>query len=403
MADGILGSLFDSLFGFANTAVTNAANKEMVDSTNKMNYQIAKDTNAMNQQINQANIDLQERENEIARQREDNAVRRRVNDLIGAGLSKTLAAGSPASANAMQAPQATIGMQTGHDMKAAKFERMPETHFETAMYHAKQNEIAENSLDLENERILLEREELAQRKAEHEEDVRHNKVSESISGFSASEIARHNEVSEKIAQAANDIQSKYHDDAIAIQRAELDLKRDDFISENGLREFMGKLYDSEAKLNSLVGESYSMLITAQLAEMTARTSQYLSSVDLDKKELEYLDKQISYLSAEIARIYAQERNLNSSTEKIIHDMVVSSYNLSIAQREGAKTTDSSVSESVAAQNKANRHTDLARSAIGVVGGVLGGALFMIGKGAAGKIMNKMFGNDSKLDPADFVR
>lgn len=63
------------------------------------------ETNRVNQQIASQNIAFQERENEITRQREDNAVQRAAADMQAAGLSKTLAAGNPASAAALNAPQ----------------------------------------------------------------------------------------------------------------------------------------------------------------------------------------------------------------------------------------------------------------------------------------------------------
>jgi len=48
----------------------------------------------------------QKTENEIARAREDNAIQRRVADLEKAGLSKVLAAGSPASSSSMRVGEA---------------------------------------------------------------------------------------------------------------------------------------------------------------------------------------------------------------------------------------------------------------------------------------------------------
>lgn len=63
------------------------------------------ETNRVNQQIASQNIAFQEKENEITRQREDNAVQRAAADMQAAGLSKTLAAGNPASASALTAPQ----------------------------------------------------------------------------------------------------------------------------------------------------------------------------------------------------------------------------------------------------------------------------------------------------------
>lgn len=62
-------------------------------------------SNIMSGNLNERNIAFQRQENEITRQREDNAVQRRALDLQRAGLSKTLSAGSPASAQALTAPR----------------------------------------------------------------------------------------------------------------------------------------------------------------------------------------------------------------------------------------------------------------------------------------------------------
>lgn len=71
-------------------------------STNDTNYQIAQD-----------NLDYQRAFNELIFQREDNAVWRRSQDLMNAGLSKTLAAGSAAGAGgSANAPENGYNRQT---------------------------------------------------------------------------------------------------------------------------------------------------------------------------------------------------------------------------------------------------------------------------------------------------
>lgn len=85
--------LIDSGLNFLGGILTNNANKKMTEqniaSVEKMNSQ---------------NIAFQQKENDITRLREDNAVFRRALDLQNSGLSKTLSAGSPASAQALTAP-----------------------------------------------------------------------------------------------------------------------------------------------------------------------------------------------------------------------------------------------------------------------------------------------------------
>lgn len=99
-----------------NTA-NNLANKEIADSTNATNLELARQQNELNQSLNRENIAFQREtndlnwkrqlgENNLARQREDTAYSRAARDMEAAGLSKTLAAGSPASSAAMTASQA---------------------------------------------------------------------------------------------------------------------------------------------------------------------------------------------------------------------------------------------------------------------------------------------------------
>lgn len=68
-------------------------------------------TNDVSREISNQNISFQQQENEITRLREDNAQVRAAEDLQAAGLSKTLAAGNPASAAALSAPQADYQYQ----------------------------------------------------------------------------------------------------------------------------------------------------------------------------------------------------------------------------------------------------------------------------------------------------
>nr|CAI9751559.1 hypothetical protein LNSESKQC_LNSESKQC_CDS_0008 [Microvirus sp.] len=107
-----LGSVVGSGINAYSQAKTNESNERAVSATNQANKEMVESTNAANMTMNRENIAMQQQENEIARQREDNAVQRRAEDLSRAGLSKTLAAGQAASANAMQAGQNSIPMQS---------------------------------------------------------------------------------------------------------------------------------------------------------------------------------------------------------------------------------------------------------------------------------------------------
>lgn len=128
----MLGGLFTGLgsiisgIGQADQQVKNT--KAMIESQEKIaeqNFQLGQDTNQMNwdiakmnadiaRRMNDDNITFQQEENAITREREDTAVQRRAADLEAAGLSKTLAAGSAASAQGMTAPQRRESEQIAH-------------------------------------------------------------------------------------------------------------------------------------------------------------------------------------------------------------------------------------------------------------------------------------------------
>lgn len=73
--------------------------------SNHSNQQVATQNVEAQQAMNEQNIAFQKQENDITRLREDNAVQRAAADMTAAGLSKTLAAGNPASSQALTAPQ----------------------------------------------------------------------------------------------------------------------------------------------------------------------------------------------------------------------------------------------------------------------------------------------------------
>lgn len=88
---------------------------------NDVNAQVARENMALMKQMNDENIAFQQRENEITRGREDTAVQRAAADMEAAGLSKTLAAGNPASAQALTAPQGqAIQNQFKYDAQIGK-------------------------------------------------------------------------------------------------------------------------------------------------------------------------------------------------------------------------------------------------------------------------------------------
>lgn len=97
----MLGSIIAGIAGAASNAYS--AN---------LAYKGQQEANQINRDIANQNIAFQQRENDITRMREDNAVQRAALDLQAAGLSKTLAAGNPASAAALTAPVNTYQHQS---------------------------------------------------------------------------------------------------------------------------------------------------------------------------------------------------------------------------------------------------------------------------------------------------
>jgi len=99
--------------------------------------------NQVNREIASQNIAFQQRENEITREREDNAVWRASQDMVHSGLSKTLAAGSPASASALTAPQNNMQYQSPIGKAVEKMNLV------NSFLQAKQTEAQIKSVDAE--------------------------------------------------------------------------------------------------------------------------------------------------------------------------------------------------------------------------------------------------------------
>ena len=91
---------------FTGGLIGNILNYDVANRNLEYQRQANEQNIALTREINNQNIAFQQNENAITRAREDNAVQRAASDMTAAGLSKTLAAGNPASAQALQAPSA---------------------------------------------------------------------------------------------------------------------------------------------------------------------------------------------------------------------------------------------------------------------------------------------------------
>ena len=324
MAGTLLGSLLD----FGTSFLSNAMGGIIQRNTNEANRQMVESTNAMNQAINERNIQFQQQENEIARQREDNAVQRRAQDLVNAGLSKTLAAGSAASANAMQAGQATLGMQHSTDVA---YKPSAYQGFETAMNHVRQNEINEESLELTRNELELRNQALA-------EEIRHNKaMEEENSGHNRAteeENARYHDLMDKWEEAKLNQNSEFHEDAMKFSWADHELEINKYLTDAEHKEFQNLWYSTQIELLKHTDEREAMELTARLAESSAKVELYASQVKLNDKEVEYLKANIYHVVSEIVRNSAYTKYLKAQTQETLIDSLVKLYNLVVSRNQG---------------------------------------------------------------------
>lgn len=357
----IFPTLFGSVLDYLSNESANRTNHFNNISTNTANYRIAQETNATNMALNQANIEMQERQNEINRQREDDAVRRRANDLVGAGLSKTLAAGSPASANAMAAPQNTFAAETGHAMQSysAKpykgFGQMA-SDLETAAYHRKQAQIADKELDLKGTQL-----DIAQQEAD--EVKRHNLASEKQTAKANEENKRYHDLMNEWHQAELDQNSKFHDDALKVDWANTKIKYLSYMSESANKEYQNLWYSTQIELAKNQDAREAKKLTADLAEASAKIAMYYSGIKVDQSQIALYRAQAQKVIQETVTEIARRRNLNAETKQILIDAATKVYNLTMAQKENTTTTGHIVSDSEAQQNALDRSSGVAKSSI----------------------------------------
>lgn len=237
--------------------------------SNVTNRLIARENLQYQREANAQNIAFQQRENEITREREDNAVQRAAADMTAAGLSKTLAAGNPASAQSMSAPQT----QALHDSYK----------YESALQKMDVARLLQN--------MAVQQKELDMQQKKNDAEV--GLINAQTAGVNLNngtfmENFR-NEQNLKMAQTFN------------------------FRMQSQESEARSKIYTIEGKYK------------AQQIEMELRRD--LSQIFVNKASFEYTNKQKKALSYDIAYKIAQATKVGKETEMLIKDIALAELNL----------------------------------------------------------------------------
>lgn len=357
---------------FISGLFTNSSNKKQVELTN-----------AANMAMNAENIQFQREENEIARQREDTAIQRRASDLTAAGLSKTLAAGSPASANAMNAPNNQFSMQPAH-AEAPRFDydyastkqalASAEALKENAATAAKQADTEAKRLDFEMDKFNV----------EHGFEVK--KWSDE---FEFNKFVKFKELSYEEKRIRLD-QGKLFLDAV-----DLNDKLKNSMSEREYRKYQMDYTEALTIAARHEDSRKQELLKYDIAQAMANVYNTVANAKLSNMQIEIAKETINKMREELKTEFMHRLNIKAQTAETLVDVLTKIYNLGISKSDRNKTTDSTVGASAAAQNTANRHTDLAGKGISAVGTFLSvGAGAFIGSGAGGMFINKMLGMDN---------
>lgn len=344
----VASSLFSPVTNFVSSLFTNSSNRQSVESTN-----------ATNMAMNTANIDFQKAENAIARQREDNAVQRRVNDLTAAGLSKTLAAGSPASANAMNAPNYSFASQAPH-AEAPRFD------FDYAS--TKQSLANADALRTNAEAAMMDAK--TRQKAQYFEMIKFakqhgldlNKFGLDVDKFEYDKEMRSKEfeldkwLKEESLSLEKD-KFKLSKDEFVLKREQLDEVIKNSISEREYRAWTMTYQEACYKLDKIKDDRQAEMFKYDVLEIKARLLTYLDQHELNTAQLRFVKKNTQKVVSEIVSEYAKAMNLSADTQKILEQTISEVYDRSIAESEGTTTGGHVVSSSEAHQNALDRASE----------------------------------------------
>lgn len=243
---------------------------------NEKNMQLTKEANEANIQlqrdINNQNIAFQQQENDITRMREDNAVQRAAADMTAAGLSKTLAAGNPASAQGLTAPQAESPQVQRAQVQALN----NQYKYESALQ--KMN-IAQLLQDMS-----VKDEQLKQSKALNDANIKLIEA-QAENYNNQNSVFMQNNQNEQLLKLSS----------IALNNVKADQAK------------------AETELTKIVGEYKAQELQSEIDLKIQQRLYYGSQVKLNEKSIEKM-------SFEIAHIICQYNHLNKETELVLKDI-----------------------------------------------------------------------------------
>ena len=279
----------------------NEKNMRLTKEANEANIQLQRD-------INNQNIAFQQQENDITRMREDNAVQRAAADMTAAGLSKTLAAGHPASAQGLTAPQAVA------------------PQVEKAQVRALNNQFRyESALQRMNIAGLL-------------QDM-------AVKGEQLKQSEKLNEAQVDLLKARavgqNNVNDTFRTDFENTQLLKL--------AQVASHEAQTSVYKAEARLKEIEGDYRADLLQNEVDKGIAQIGVFRSQNRLYGEQITLTQKQISEYAYKIAKEIAETNHLNSQTELAVQELAkkklelgIMQYNFDYSKQHSMRTTDSNM-------------------------------------------------------------
>lgn len=309
-------SLIGAGLSFGGGLFSNRTNKQIARENlayqreaNEKNMQLTKEANEANIQlqrdINNQNIAFQQQENDITRMREDNAVQRAAADMTAAGLSKTLAAGNPAPAQGLTAPQAESPQVQRAQVQALN----NQFRYESALQ--KMN-IAQLMQDM-----TVKDEQLRQSRELNNAQIDYIKA-QTLGQNNVNETFRENFRNEQLLKLS---QISVHNSQVAVNRA-------------------------QEKLASIEGDYRAEKLQNEIDHQIASINLFRSQNRLVGENITLTQKEISYYANQIAESIARTNKLSKESELVVQDLAykkleysVLEYNLGMSKEFGVRTTD----------------------------------------------------------------